>query len=155
MKFCKPSDELNKAFLDYIAYEKDLIKMLGEEWDIAESLVLTNADAVFTLQEQPGGNDNPLYMSLEFGLDDILSGFDNLIESKSRRSSSLPKNLGLYYFVYGRVVMIYAVDTNMEGTKYITDSLASFKLKTADYFSEKMLNRYRLGEIVAVERADA
>jgi len=86
MKIEKANESLSNIFEGFIRYEQTLINSLsGENWDIADSMALTECDCLIILDvdtnafavsaDKPEGL-NPLHAPLEFGLQDTFDAFE-------------------------------------------------------------------------------
>jgi len=133
MKFTNNAD-LTRAFVEYITFERTLVDSIpgGEPWDIAESLVLTECDCLITLEEKPSSNQDPLFSPLEFGVEDIFSAFETLMERRNKIGATYPVN----YFTYDKLLIMYVGDYSTISARF-----AKYHKQTATYYAEEMYKR--------------
>lgn len=146
MKFTKNAD-LDKIFVDYINFERTLLNSIpgGESWDIAESFALAECDCLIMLESAPRANEDPMFLPLEFGVDDIFTAFEQLMANRNKRGVGYPVN----YFVFSNLLIMYVGDYEM-----VKQRFTKYREQTAKYYAEQMYKAYSM-ENALIEAAHA
>jgi len=137
MKIEKADESLSNIFEGFIRYEQTLINSLsGENWDIADSMALTECDCLIILDvdtnafavsaDKPEGL-NPLHAPLEFGLQDTFDAFEKLIGC-----CYMAKSNKITYFRYMNLIMLYVGEPSQ-----IAERFNKYKAQTALYFADE------------------